>query len=834
MKKKNLALLALLVACAMVGSFLTGCATAGNDVEATPAPTDASPAPVETDAGVPATRADGKSYLEYEVIIPGEGVGDHPAFAILTDAKAAFADIGITLEINDPSDSNVLWNALDAGVQDLWTAAWGATIDPDMYQVYHSSNVPGLGGSDSNHYRITSEALDGYIMDARTSDDQAYRKAIYKLALDEIADWAVELPTYQRQNCTVFSTQRVKMDTVTPDITTFWLWLKESEKIEMVDPNDPFVVAYQEFSQKFSPYYADTGYDMDAVDMTQIVPITTDRLGGIVFNAIEGETVNFNGTDYLYQGPADISVDYDEAANVTTYVTKFRDDIKFSDGKPLTADDLIFNYYVYLDPSYVGSTTLNSYPIIGLKNYLTQTSDEIYAEYSALVEAVYAAGPDHAWSSSDAWTEEMQTYFWDGLTANWKTDVQGIVDYVMANYLNDEYAASYANGRTAADIEASEGLKVMYGMAMWGFGSFDADGNFVGAATEKKWTLEGDDMPTLDDYYAETYAKYAGDPDAYSSVESAVGADIRGAINGEFITHFGTADPDGAGGIPNISGITKLDDYTVQVQTEGYSAPAVYSICGIQVAPLHYYGDVDQYDYENNQFGHPYGDLSTINPVQTVPMGAGPYKFIKYENKTIYYEANELYYKGAPKTKNLQFKVTTPSEVAAAVAAGTVDAGELSGTRAYFEEIRGYNSNSELTGDVVTTSRVDNLGYGYLGLNAATINIGGDPGSEASKNLRKGLATVFAVYRDVAINSYYGDAASVIQYPISNTSWAAPQATDEGYTYAFSLDVNGNPIYTSEMSQEERYDAAKQAALGFFEAAGFTVENGKVVSGPKA
>ena len=831
MKKRNLALIALLVACAMLASFVTACAPATTEPEESPAATaEATAEPTEGEA----TRADGKSYLEYEVIIPADGVGDHPAFAILTDAQAALATIGIKIDINDPSDSNVLWDALDAGVQDMWTAAWGATIDPDMYQVYHSSNIPGAGGSDSNHYHITSDTLDQLIMEARTSDDQSYRKAVYKQALDEIADWAVELPTYQRQNCIVFSTQRMKTETITPDITTFWGWMQDIQNVEMTDANAPLVVAYQEFSEKFSPFYADTGYDQDVVAMTQITPLTTDRLGGIIYNAIEGETVPYNGTDYLYTGPADISVNYDETSDITTYVIKLRDDIKFSDGEPLTADDLIFSYYVYLDPSYVGSTTLNSYPIIGLQNYLTQTSDAIYAKYSEIVEAIYAAGSDHVWSSSDSWTEEMQTYFWNGLTENWKADIQGIVDYVAANYLTEDNVGAYSNGRTLDEVSASDGLKIMYGMSCWGFGTFDADGNFVGSTTGTKWTLKDDDMPTIDDFYAEAYAKYAGDPDAYSSVESAVGADIRSAINGTFITNFGTQDPEGAGGVPNISGITKLDDYTVQVQTEGYSAPAIYSICGIQVSPLHYYGDASQYDYANNKFGHPYGDLSTVAAKQTVPMGAGAYKFVKYENRTVYFEANENYYEGAPKIQNVQFKATTPSEVAAAVQSGTIDAGELSGTRAYFEEIRGYNSNGELSGDVVTTSRVDNLGYGYIGLNAATINVAGDPASYESKCLRKALATVFAVYRDVAINSYYGDAATVIQYPISNTSWAAPQSTDEGYQEAFSVDVNGNPIYTADMTQEERYAAALQAALGYFEAAGFTVENGMVVAGPKA
>ncbi|NLO13063.1 MAG: ABC transporter substrate-binding protein, partial [Clostridiales bacterium] len=161
------------------------------------------------------------------------GTGDHPSFAVLTGAKGLLEKIGITLNINDPADANILWEALDSGLQEMWTAAWGATIDPDMYQVYHSSNVVGKGGTDSNHYHIADEELDQLIIEARRSDDQAFRKAVYKQALDLVVDWAVEVPAYQRQNSIVFSTQRINMNTVTPDITTFWGWMNDIELIEM-------------------------------------------------------------------------------------------------------------------------------------------------------------------------------------------------------------------------------------------------------------------------------------------------------------------------------------------------------------------------------------------------------------------------------------------------------------------------------------------------------------------------------------------------------------------------------------------------------------------------
>jgi len=180
------------------------------------------------------TAAPDGAKLSYEIIIPGDGIGDHPSFSILTDAAAALKTIGIELKINDPANGNVMWDALDAGSQEMWCAAWQSTIDPDMYQVYHSSGVVGAGGSDSNHYHIRDAELDRLIVEARKSDDQSFRKAVYKQALDVIIDWAVEIPIYQRQNCFLFSAERVDLDSTVQDITTFYDWMQEVENLKMV------------------------------------------------------------------------------------------------------------------------------------------------------------------------------------------------------------------------------------------------------------------------------------------------------------------------------------------------------------------------------------------------------------------------------------------------------------------------------------------------------------------------------------------------------------------------------------------------------------------------
>ncbi|MBQ2992123.1 MAG: ABC transporter substrate-binding protein [Clostridia bacterium] len=582
----------------------------------------------------------------------------------------------------------------------------------------------------------------------------------------------------------------------------------------------PIVVAIQTLSSKFSPFFADTGYDQDVVEMTQVPLMTTDRTGGIIFNGIEGETVSYNGTDYFYQGIADLSQVYDKEADITTYTAKLADNIKFSDGTQMTADDIIFNYYVYLDPSYTGSTTLGSYDIVGLQAYLTQVPEDSLAAVVPAMDALKAAGAGYTVTEADPFTQEVYDAYQAGIVELWKADTQGITDYVF-----DNYAADYAEamlGKTADEVAASEGLKTALGMALWGFGEISED--FATVTTAAGETIAVAEA-TNDDYYEAAAAKYAGDFTAYLDAgESATGTTLD-ALNASTMSAIAAASGvDMSAGVPNITGIRKLDDLTVEVKVNGFSAPAIYTILGIQIAPMHYYGD-GTYDYEANNFGHPYGDLSCMQDKLDKPMGAGPYKFVKYENRVVYYEANEHYYLGAPATKNFQFKETNSAEVCSAVQTGTVDGGsDVNGSKANFEMLRSFNSNGELVGDVVTTYSVANLGYGYIGINADTVNVAGEPASEASKNLRKAIATVMSVYRDVAFDSYYGDAASVINYPISSTSWAAPQATDEGYRVAFSVDVDGNPIFTADMDAPAKYAAALEASKGFFKAAGYTFD----------
>ena len=560
----------------------------------------------------------------------------------------------------------------------------------------------------------------------------------------------------------------------------------------------PLVIATDSMSEKFSPFFGNSVADRDVYEKTMVKLLDNDRAGEFIFNGIEGETKSYNGTDYTYKGIADLAVTENEDGTVY-YDFKLREDVKFADGENLTADDVIFTYYVFCDPSYDGDSVISALPIEGMEEYRSGS----VILYSLMLEKG-AENTDFTY-----YTEEQQKQFFEtDLPAAGEAFAKSISDYCIANgYLT---------------IEADE---VANGMNNWGYAELNEDGSIT-SASGKTWSLADGDVPTLADYWNELEIKYDYDYATLSETEAA-DAPLFDFLPDSYKTTVETGES-----APNISGIQKTGEYSVRFVLTETNGPALTQFQA-EICPLHYYGDESLFDYENNMFGFNKGDLSSVRAKTTAPMGAGPYKFIKYENKIAYFEANENYYKGAPIIKYMQIKETSESDKVPGVVQGTIDISSPSMSKAVLEQIKGYNSNGEIIGDTVGTYLVDYNGYGYIGINSETVKVGEDNGSEESKNLRKAIATVLSVYRDVVIDSYYGDAAAVINYPISNTSWAAPQKSDADYAVAFSKDVNGNDIYTDGMSEDEKYAAALNAALGYFEAAGYTVTDGKLTAAPK-
>lgn len=536
------------------------------------------------------------------------------------------------------------------------------------------------------------------------------------------------------------------------------------------------VLAETGFEGKFSPFFASSAADQDVIDLTQLGLLGADRKGEMILNGIEGETREYNGTDYTYYGTSDCTVT-ENADGTVTYDIKLRDDLKFSDGEPVTIDDVIFSMYVYLDPTYDGSVTMYSTPIVGLEEYRSSMT--------TLSKLIGEAGEDN--TDYTNFTEEQQKAFWDAVNDGGVKFAQEIVDYMLANGATD--VASAAAG--------------------WGFDGLAADATakdfFMAIGTQYDWNFSAMEAETAGSALSDLIPE---DVYAYATTGVAVGADV-----------------------PNVSGIVKTGDYSMTLTTSELSTTMIYQL-QMPIAPLHYYGDKSLYDYDNNSFGFPKGDLSVVRSKTSAPMGGGMYTFSKYSDGVVYLDANPTYYDGAPKIAHVNMKETQEADKITGVQAGTIDISDPSYSLEVADQIADINGVEGEDGPVITTRLKDFRGYGYIALSAKNVNVGGDPASEASKDLRKAIMTVIAAYRDEGINSYYGDTATVINYPVSNTSWAAPSVTDDGYQVAYSTGVDGEPLYTADMQGEAKYQAALQGALGYFEAAGYTVTDGKLTAAP--
>ena len=541
------------------------------------------------------------------------------------------------------------------------------------------------------------------------------------------------------------------------------------------------VLADTGFEGKFSPFFAASSADQHVIDLTNIALLGADRKGEMILKGIEGETREYNGTDYTYYGPADCEVT-ENADGTVTYAINMRDDLVFSDGTPITIDDVIFNLYVYMDPTYDGSATLYSMPIAGLDDYRNSMT--------TLSKLIAEAGEDN--TDNSLFTAEQQKAFWDAVNEGGAAFAQEIVDYCVSA----GYAADSNDVATAASA--------------WGFDGLAADATakdfFLAIAEKYDWNFASMEAETAGSALSDLIP---ADVYAYSTTGVATGADVD-----------------------TVSGIVKTGDYSMTITTTELSNSMIYQL-QLPIASLDYYGDRSLYDYDNHSYGFKKGDLSKVRSVTSAPMGAGVYTFNKYSDGVIYLDANPNYYEGEALIKHVNMKETQEADKITGVQAGTIDISDPSYSLEAANQIATINGgDSDLDGSVITTRLKDFRGYGYIALSAENVKVGNDPASEESKDLRKAIMTVIAAYRDEGINSYYGDTATIINYPMSNTSWAAPSVTDDGYKIAYSTDVDGNEIYTSDMSGDTKYAAALQAALGYFEAAGYTVENGQVTAAP--
>ena len=444
----------------------------------------------------------------------------------------------------------------------------------------------------------------------------------------------------------------------------------------------PLVIGCDKLSKKFNPFIAKTVPDQQAVSLTQLYLTGNDRQGRIVYNGIDGEVRTYNGSNYTYYGPADIETRYNSKKDETLYYITLRDDLKFSDGEPVTIDDVLFTIYVLCDKNYKGGYKLGSYDIKGLSRYQKNKN------------------------------------------------------------------------------------------------------------------------------------------------------------------------------VKNIAGIRRLGNYKMSIATNGFDASMVQSL-KIPICPLHYYGNIEKYNYSKKKFGFKKGDISTVCANKTSPVDAGPYRFVKYEQKVIYYTSNEIYYKGCPQIAYVQLKemkeilnatqakidsqtgqetvpgnenpedtkkepVLNRSAEALEMTEGTVDVLDTVLSKEDISWVSYANSNGEISGNKISTSFLPTGVYQYIGINPDNVRAGTDAYSEESRNLRKAFATAFSAFRSI-LYDYYADGTCIIQYPCSSASWLCNSKEDINYSQAYNKNINGDAV---------NKDNLKKAVLSYLGAAGYTIDGTSVTGAP--
>ncbi len=231
---------------------------------------------------------------------------------------------------------------------------------------------------------------------------------------------------------------------------------------------EALVIMTEELDGLFNPFYSTTAPDGTIVSLTQIGMLGSDYVDGAVVPAY--------GDDH-----AVVVKDYDivrnDANDTTEYTFVIKNGIQFSDGKPLTINDVMFNLYVYLDPVYTGSSTMYSTDIVGLRDYRTQTlsggtdntddlisqqaSDRAKNRINELINLFMATGKTNTEGSYEASYEKMVAAInAHSLSAGYKealsndpaevTNAQLLEDYKLAlQYFKEELNTDYASAKEA-------------------------------------------------------------------------------------------------------------------------------------------------------------------------------------------------------------------------------------------------------------------------------------------------------------------------------------------------------------------------------------------------
>ncbi len=193
------------------------------------------------------------------------------------------------------------------------------------------------------------------------------------------------------------------------------------DKVVATGTYDTLVIGTSSFNGVFNPMFSFSAFDSQVSDLIFATVSWLDPQGALIDDAGHVETEEIPAADGHTQ---------------VKYTVSIKPDMKFSDGEPVTIDDVLFYYYVISDPTYDGSSTFSTLDIVGMKDYYYDTPDysEQLSKITKEVEDKYSLDKisEEAYKAYlrdtklDGWWEGIDSYDWAGYLKEEGYDPTGI------------------------------------------------------------------------------------------------------------------------------------------------------------------------------------------------------------------------------------------------------------------------------------------------------------------------------------------------------------------------------------------------------------------------
>ncbi|MDE7380082.1 MAG: hypothetical protein K2N14_03420, partial [Clostridia bacterium] len=579
---------------------------------------------------------------------------------------------------------------------------------------------------------------------------------------------------------------------------------------------DPLRFATLECDKVFNPFFYTSATDGNIVGMTQLGMLGNDKDGNYTYG--DNEAVIVKDLEIKTQGTPKVD-------QTTTYSFVLKNNIKFSNGSPLTIKDVLFNMYVYLDPVYSGSSTMYSTDIVGLKEYRTQSDSE--SEQDAFMERFKGEAQTRIDALIDATTDILdiepsinEADMRDMLKSDYAT--QNAYPHVVEDFdkaielFKKELETDYSNSLNAyEDTTFADQNGKVYKPFTTDVEVFLYNEGYISWNKKegKLYSSIENDPAKLKNYTKDQAIKTVYDDKVPASVPEIVEYWNTAIELNNYLTnlaleeYYKTQDRT----YTNISGI-KFANRTsaVKVNNVDYGAPTYnddgsvkdgYEVLTITinhvdpkaiwnfafgVAPMYYYSDAEhiaKFDFEAN-FGVEYGSQTFMNEVVKAPekvggpVGAGAYAASKssggienitgdqfYDLGMIYFERNPYFLMGPAKIKKVRFKVVSNAQMLNSLYTSEVDFAEPNAKPETVSELNGKKKSG------IGNETVNTAGYGYIGINAGKV-----------PDIKVRQAIMHSINTQECVN-YYGDLASAIYRSMSKENWAYPTNSTPYYPF---------------------------------------------------